>query len=72
MKIKSGLSVLCAVLFFCSTLVAEEAAISHSISDEDIAWGPCPPFFPEGRCTSDVACVLFIAFEEPVDAFEAK
>ena len=127
-----------------NSLAAEELAFSRSVSDKDIAWGPCPEFFPEGcelaaiqgdpsksnadiyfkvparqsfpahwhtsaermvlvsgemdvtyrgqptthlkvgmyaygparavhdgRCISDTACILFIAFEEPVDAFAA-
>lgn len=33
------------------------------------AYGP-PKAVHDGRCTSDEACVLFIAFEEPVDAHE--
>jgi len=122
---------------------AAESAISYSIHDESLEWGPCPEFFPvgcqiavvhgdpakpnvdiffkvpgnydfpahwhtspermtllsgamdvsykgqpttklktgmyaygpakavhEGRCISDVPCVLFIAFEEPLDAVE--
>ena len=32
-----------------------------------------PPRLPhDGRCNSDDACILFIAFEEPVDAYEVK
>lgn len=122
---------------------ATEPAISYSIHDERLQWGPCPGFFPagcqiavvhgdpaksnvdiffkvpgnydfpahwhtspermtllsgamnvnyqgqpttklktgmyaygpakavhEGRCISDEPCVLFIAFEEPLDAVE--
>ena len=122
---------------------ASETAISYSIHDESIEWGPCPAFFPagcqiavlhgdpakpnvdiffkvpgnydlpahwhtspermtllsgalnvnyrgqpttklktgmyaygpakavhDGRCVSDDPCVLFIAFEDPLDAVE--
>ena len=122
---------------------ASEPAISYSIHDESIEWGPCPAFFPagcqiavlhgdpskpnvdiffkvpgnydlpahwhtspermtllsgalnvtyrgqpttklktgmyaygpakavhDGRCVSDDPCVLFIAFEDPLDAVE--
>ena len=122
---------------------ASEPAISYSIHDESLQWGPCPAFFPagcqiavvhgdpakpnvdvffrvpgnynipahwhtspermtllsgamnvnytgqpttkletgmyaygpakavhDGRCISDEPCVLFIAFEEPLDAVE--
>ena len=122
---------------------ASESAISYSIHDESIEWGPCPEFFPagcqiavihgdpakpnvdiffkvpgnydlpahwhtspermtllsgalnvnykgqpttklktgmyaygpakavhDGRCVSDDPCVLFIAFEDPLDAVE--
>jgi len=122
---------------------ASESAISYSIHDESIEWGPCPGFFPagcqiavihgdpakpnvdiffkvpgnydlpahwhtspermtllsgalnvnykgqpttklktgmyaygpakavhDGRCVSDEPCVLFIAFEDPLDAVE--
>lgn len=122
---------------------ASESAISYSIYDESLEWGPCPEFFPagcqiavihgdpakpnvdiffkipgkydlpahwhtspermtllsgslnvnyrgqpptelktgmyaygpakavhDGRCVSDEPCVLFIAFEDPLDAVE--
>lgn len=136
-----------AILLFAlvSFSAAGEGAFSRKISDEDIAWGSCPPFFPagceiaaiqgdpskansdiyfkvlggyilpahwhtsaermvlvsgeldvtykgqatthlkkgmyaygparavhEGKCISKEPCVLMIAFEEPVDAFEAE
>jgi quercetin dioxygenase-like cupin family protein len=38
--------------------LAEEPAISRSISDADIPWGPCPAFFPEG-------CALAVLHGDP-------
>ncbi len=35
------------------------------------AYGP-PKLAHDGRCNSDDACILFIAFEQPVDAHEVK
>ena len=35
------------------------------------AYGP-PKLPHDGRCNSDDACILFIAFEQPVDAYEVK
>ncbi len=35
------------------------------------AYGP-PKLAHDGRCNSDEACILFIAFEQPVDAHEVK
>lgn len=40
--------VLFGTLIFGYTALAAEPAISRSISDADIPWGPCPAFFPEG------------------------
>lgn len=37
-----------ALLIFSSFAGADEGAFSRTVSDEDIAWGPCPPFFPAG------------------------
>jgi len=31
-----------------SVALADEGAFSRSISNKNIAWGPCPAFFPEG------------------------
>ena len=134
-----------ALVFFLYSLQghAAEPALSHSIHDESLEWGPCPAFFPtgcqiavvhgdpakpnvdiffkvpgnydipahwhtspermtllsgtlhvnytgqpttklktgmyaygparavhDGRCVSDEACVLFIAFQDPLDAVE--
>ena len=130
-------------LFCCVQVSASESAVSYSIHDRSLNWGPCPDFFPtgceiavvhgdpaqpnvdiffkvpgnydlpahwhtsaermtllsgkldvsyegratakletgmyaygpakavhHGRCVSDEPCVLFIAFEEPLDAVE--
>ena len=36
------------VLFLCSFLAyASEPAISYSIDDPSLEWGPCPAFFPD-------------------------
>ena len=35
------------------------------------AYGP-PKLPHDGRCNSEDACILFIAFEQPVDAYEVK
>lgn len=146
---RSAVSLLCASLLALATSAsaeptdaqAAEPALARTMNDADIAWGPCPPFLPqgcglavlhgdaakpnsdvflripahaplpmhwhssaermilvsgelhvtyqgqpkavlkagsyaygpakrphEGMCASDEACVLFIAFEGPVDA----
>jgi len=36
------------LLAFSSIAGAGEGAFSRTVSDKDIAWGPCPPFFPAG------------------------
>ena len=131
------------LIFYSFLSHASESAISYSIHDESLQWGPCPDFFPagcqiavvhgnpaepnvdvffkvpgnydlpahwhtspermtllsgtlnvnykgqpttnlqagmyaygpaklvhDGRCISNEPCVLFIAFEEPLDAIE--
>ena len=37
-----------AIFAFGNIAVAGENAFSRTFTDENIAWGPCPPFFPEG------------------------
>lgn len=56
-------------------LVAGELDVTYegqdtvSLKQGMYAYGP-PKAVHDGRCVSDEACVLFIAFEEPVDAHE--
>lgn len=145
MKINLFAGVVVSVFIACSSpAIAGDSAFSRSFSDEDISWGPCPPFFPagcelaalqgdpseansdiyfkipggyrlpahwhtsaermvlvsgeldvtytgqetthlktgmyaygpakavhDGQCVSSEVCILSIAFEEPVDAFQA-
>ena len=144
-KVLLKLYAIVVIAIFAPYGLAEELAVSTSISDKGVAWGPCPAFFPagcelavihgdpskpnadiyfkvpgnysfpahwhtsaermvlvsgemdvtykgqpttnlktgmyaygpakavhEGKCISKEACILVIAFEEPVDAFEAK
>lgn len=44
-----------------------EPALALNPDSEQLVWGPCPPFLPEG-CASAKPCILFIAFESPLDA----
>lgn len=49
--------------------VSYEGQETVSLTPGMYAYGP-PKAVHDGRCTSDEACVLFIAFEQPVDAHE--
>lgn len=37
-----------AVLMVPTGLYAGERAIAHTFADQELQWGPCPPFIPEG------------------------
>jgi ChrR-like protein with cupin domain len=142
-KVISFIASISIFIFYSFQCHASEPALSYSIHDESLEWGPCPEFFPagckiavvhgdparpnvdiffkvpgnydlpahwhtspermtllsgemdvnyqgqattkletgmyaygpakavhHGRCISDEPCVLFIAFEEPLDAVE--
>ncbi|NND81890.1 MAG: cupin domain-containing protein [Gammaproteobacteria bacterium] len=41
-------SLITTLLIFSSFAWADDGAFSRTANDEDIAWGPCPAFFPTG------------------------
>ena len=41
-------AVFIAIFAFSHIAVSGEGAFSRTVNDENIAWGPCPPFFSAG------------------------
>ncbi len=47
-KIVLSLLMILATFVSAQNVLGAELAISSSIADKNVAWGPCPAFFPEG------------------------
>lgn len=74
-RVATGLATLLMILCLSHQAGARETPIARTIQDPALEWGPCPSVFPAGpagaphtgECLSKEPCVLFIAFEGPVD-----